>query len=252
MTGFLIDLDGVIYQNNQLIEGADKTVSWLQKLAIPYLFVTNTTSKPQAAILEKLRAMGIPVQKQALLTPPIAAAQYLSPNARVALFVPDTTAIDFADLTIVQKGAVDAIILGDLGNSWDFAKLNQAFTFLMENPTSQFIALGMTRYWRGPQGLQLDVGPFVSALAYATGREPVVMGKPATTFFKQALANLGESDAYMIGDDAQSDIGGAQAAGLKAIQVKTGKFTARDLESSQPDRLLDSFADLPKIWPDLA
>ena len=255
MKGFLIDLDGVVYQNQRLIPGAERTIAWLQTQQIPHLFVTNTSSKPRAAIVEKLAGMGIAVTEDRILAPPIAAADYLAKrtNGQPLLLVTPPTYADFAALTpasATQLAAVNAVVVGDLGQAWDFAQLNHAFQVLMANPTAELIALGMTRYWRTAQGLQLDVGPFVQALAYATGKTPVVMGKPSPVFFTQACQRLGlvPAQVSMIGDDAQSDVAAAQAVGMRGILVKTGKFQASDLQYTQPDFLLDSFADLPQLW----
>ncbi len=93
----------------------------------------------------------------------------------------------------------------------------------MNNPAAILLALGMTRYWRSAQGLQLDAEPFVSALAYATGRDPIVTGKPAVDFYAAAIKLLGQHDQiYMIGDDIRGDIAAAQKLALKAILVRTG------------------------------
>jgi phospholysine phosphohistidine inorganic pyrophosphate phosphatase len=97
----------------------------------------------------------------------------------------------------------------------------------------------------------LDVAPFIKALEHAADCEAVVMGKPAGEFFYAAVRKLGTapSDTVMIGDDIRGDVGGAQAAGLAGILVRTGKFRPRDLEGEiEPDAVLDSVADLPQWW----
>lgn len=251
MAGLLIDLDGVVYQNNQPIPGAKQTLQWLQENNIPHLFVTNTSSKPLAAIVEKLANMGIQANPENILAPPSAAAAYLQEKqlTRVMLLVATATYDDFSQLEICppESTSVDAVVVGDLGQEWTFSKLNQAFNVLMSQPLAELVALGMTRYWKTSQGLQLDVGPFVSALAYATDKEPVVIGKPSSAFFKLACTRLGlpAEQVFMIGDDAKSDVGGAQQAGIRSVLVKTGKFQASDLKTSTPDIVLESFADLP-------
>ena len=108
----------------------------------------------------------------------------------------------------------------------------------------------MTRYWKTAAGLQLDVGPMIKAFEYASDVEAVVTGKPATEFFQAGLSLLGEKEnAVMIGDDIRSDIEASQQAGLKAILVRTGKFSRSDLESGiTPDAVLDSIASLPEWW----
>jgi len=253
MQGVLIDLDGVVYQNDTLIPGADQAIAWLQRQAIPHVFLTNTTSRPKSALLAKLAGFGIRVAAESVLTPPSAAVAYLQEKHRsqVALFVPAATREDFASLT--ESGEPAAVVVGDLAAGWDFTTLNRAFNHLMANPEAELIALGMTRYWRSTEGLQLDVGAFAAALAFAAEREPVVMGKPSAEFFQQAAALLGlpPSDLCMVGDDIKADVNGAQACGIKGVLVKTGKYRQGDLALGNPDLVLPALADLPEAWPQL-
>ena len=76
------------------------------------------------------------------------------------------------------------------------------------------------------RGLSLDAGPFVAAIEYATGREAPVVGKPAQAFFELVLGDLGvePSEAAMVGDDVETDVGGAIDAGLAGVLVRTGKY----------------------------
>jgi HAD superfamily hydrolase (TIGR01450 family) len=109
----------------------------------------------------------------------------------------------------------------------------------------------MTRYWRTADGLRLDTGPFVKALEYATGREAIVLGKPAPAFFAAALERIGlaPEQVLMIGDDIRGDIGGARDAGIDGLLVRTGKYQDEDLgEAVRPRAVLDSIADLPRWW----
>src|SRR3712207_5356153 len=108
------------------------------------------------------------------------------------------------------------------------------------------IALQRNRYWRKENGLALDAGPFVAALEYASGQSATVVGKPEKGFFRLALEDLGleAHEVAMVGDDAEADVAGAQAAGLHGILVKTGKYHPE--AEGEPDLLLDSVASLPE------
>jgi ribonucleotide monophosphatase NagD (HAD superfamily) len=95
------------------------------------------------------------------------------------------------------------------------------------------------------------VAPFVAALEHATDRKALVFGKPAGAFFRAAAEKLRvpAGQIVMIGDDIQTDVAGAQQAGLKGVLVKTGKFRPSDLEGQvKPDAVLGSIADLPAWW----
>lgn len=253
--GLLLDLDGVLYQGEASIPGAADTLAWVREQRIPHLFLTNTTSRPRSALVDKLARMGIDITADRLLTPPVAAARWLQTqmDGRVALFVPEATRSEFEQLRLASAdaGQADAVVIGDLGEGWDYATLNRAFRLLMHTPPPALVALGMTRYWQAPDGLRLDAGAFVAALSHASGVEPVVLGKPAAPFFHTAcqLLDIEPADCVMIGDDIRGDIEGAQQAGLTAIQVRTGKFRPADLELGvTPDAVLESVAELPGWW----
>lgn len=260
----LIDLDGVVYRGEQPIAGAAEAIRWLGEHEVPHLFVTNTTSRPREALVEKLAGFGIEVGAGNIQAPPDAAAAWLRERGcrRLMLLVPEATRTAFADFEAVDEvsaeagdGSVDAVVVGDLGPEWTFERLNGAFRCLMREPAPHLIALGMTRYWRAPDGLRLDTAPFVMALAHASGVEPTVLGKPAQAFFDTALGRLGTtaSQAAMIGDDIRADVGGAQAAGLGGILVRTGKFREEDLGGDiEPDLIIGSIAELPDVWEDYA
>mgnify|MGYP006301893045 FL=1 len=255
MKAILFDMDGVLYVGDRPIEGATETLDWARYEGIPFRFVTNTTSKPREALVKKLAGMGIEAAVDEILTPPVAARQWLSAHdgGPVALFVPDATAAEFADLTQAQSAdePIAALVMGDLGEGWDFATYNRAFRWLKANPEAALVALGMTRFWQAEDGPKLDVGPFVRGLEYAIGREAVVLGKPSAAFFHSALETLGvdAAETVMIGDDIVGDIRGAQQAGLAALQVRSGKFHPDDLERGiTPDGMLDGIADLPTWW----
>jgi HAD superfamily hydrolase (TIGR01458 family) len=256
MKAILFDLDGVFYQGAEVIEGARETLAWVRGRSIPHLFVTNTSSRPRSAIAVKLGGMGITAARSELLTPPAAAADWLERRnvGPVALFVPKATRAEFERLEQLpahaQEGA-GAVVIGDLGSDWSYDRMNRAFRLLMADPETRLIALGMTRYWQAEDGLRLDAGAIATALAFASGRQPVVLGKPDPAFFAAALARLdtAAADTLMVGDDIVGDIQGAAAAGLKTALVRTGKFRDRDLARGiTPDHVIGSIADLPRVW----
>lgn len=249
----LLDLDGVVYVGDSPVPGAADVVDWLTQEGIPFRFLTNTSSRPRAAIAEKLTGLGIQASDDDILTPAVAAMSWLQHHSpgRPALFVPSATASEFAELDPLtddaEKGA-GAVVVGDLGDAWDFATVNRAFRLLMSEPKPTLIALGLTRYWRADDGLRLDAGAFVRALEYAAGTTAVVMGKPDQAFYETAVDGLGltADEVVMVGDDIRTDVEGAQRAGLTGVLVRTGKFAPADLDGEvAPDAVLDSISDLP-------
>lgn len=241
----VFDLDGVLYQEGAPIEGAVHTVEALREADVPFRFLTNTTSKSRGEVLEKLRGFGFPAEAEWIYSPPAAAGDLLrEQEASAYLLVQDRALPDFADVRRDEE-APDYVVMGDLGDGWTFKKLNRAFRFIQQG--AGLIALGMTRYWQSDGGLQLDVGPFVAALEYATGCKALVLGKPAQAFFDRIADGLAlpPEQIALVGDDIRTDVGAAMAAGFFGIQVRTGKFRPGDLDGDvTPDLVLDSVRDL--------
>ena len=101
--------------------------------------------------------------------------------------------------------------------------------------------------------MTLDLGPYVAALEYATGKEAVVVGKPARDFYALAAESLGVpvDQIAVVGDSVENDVAGAQAAGLAGVLVRTGVFQEGEAErlGIRPVAVLDSLAHIPE-WLD--
>jgi phospholysine phosphohistidine inorganic pyrophosphate phosphatase len=246
----LLDLSGVIYVQDEAVPGAPEALARLREAGIPIRLVTNTTMRPRRAILERLARLGIEADPSELLTPATLARRRCEEAGydSIALVVLDDLREDLEGLEESRAG-VDAVIVGDLGDRWDYAVLNRAFRLLMEG--AELIALQRNRYWETADGLSLDAGPFVAALEYAVGREAEVVGKPSPAFFELVLSDLGvkPSAAAMVGDDVEADIGGALEAGIAGILVRTGKYREEDVRTSgiEPTATVDSIADVPEL-----
>jgi HAD superfamily hydrolase (TIGR01458 family) len=256
LQGILFDLDGVIYNAEEPIAGAADALAWARRGRIPHLFVTNTTSRPRSSLVAKLARFGVEAREEQILTPAVAAVEWLRSQrpGELALLLKPEAQREFDSLPHLEADAETGaayVVVGDLGHDWTYAALNRAFRLLHNNPEAVLLALGMTRYWQAPDGISLDVAPFVAALEHATGRRAVVLGKPAQPFFHAAAGRLGLPPArtLIIGDDIAADVGGAQRAGLRGALVKSGKFRPTDLAGEvRPDVVLESIASLPDWW----
>lgn len=222
--GVLLDLGGVIYVGDQPLPGAVDAVGRLRDAGIAVRFLTNTTRTARRALREKLFDMGLAVFEEELFTPALAVRRVieergLSPHLLVASALRE----DFAGL--VRSGERQAVVVGDAGDGFTYKAMNAAYRLLEDG--ADFLALGNNRSFRDADGgLSLDAGAFVTALAFASRREPTVFGKPAPEFFRAGLSGLGcaPGEAVMIGDDVENDVAGAMAAGLAGILVRTGKY----------------------------
>ena len=249
--GLLLDLDGVFYVGDTLVEGALEAVRFLAEQGIPHRYVTNTTTRNLAQLVEKLHRLGLPIGGDEILSAPLAARDYLLAQGirRVRLVVRESLLPDFAALTRDETHP-EAVVIGDIGNAWNYDLLDSLFRNLVDG--ARLVALHRNRYWQTAEGLRLDIGAFVAALEYAARTQAVVMGKPSCDFFRTALEALGlpAAEVAMIGDDIESDVGGAQACGLHGVLVHTGKYRPELAARAgvTPDRELASIAELPRLF----
>jgi HAD superfamily hydrolase (TIGR01458 family) len=160
---------------------------------------------------------------------------------------------DLGDLELVGEGA-DAVLIGgadegeEAGRVFSYMNLARAFAELQAG--AELFCLHKNRWWQTSRGPLLDSGAFVAGLEYAAGVEATVLGKPSPRYFQSALEALdGEPTlAWMVGDDVDADIAGAQRYGMRTVLVRTGKFRPDDLErwGVSPDIVVNSIAELPE------
>jgi HAD superfamily hydrolase (TIGR01458 family) len=247
--GILLDIDGVLYVGDDPIDGAHEALGELRELGAGVRLVTNTTSRSRRQVCEHLGELGFDVTVEEVLTPAAMAVAYCDEREHesVELIVSDGLREDLAQFGDAASGeTVEAVILGDVGARFDSELLNHAFRLLMDG--AELVALQHNRYWRRADGMALDVGAYAAALEYATRREAVVVGKPAEAFFQAAIVDMGLENAVMVGDDVEADVGGAMAAGLPGILVRTGKYRQDALPPEvTPTAIADSIADVPAL-----
>lgn len=249
----IFDLDGTLYVDQTVVDGAVQVLSDLRQQGCLLRFMTNTTTKTQAQLYDNLRNLGFQVEAGELISAPEAARIYLRQRQeqlgqpiKVWPVVADNIKRDFAEFTIDPEQP-DYVVLGDIGNSWTLELINQLFNVIYAG--AQLIALHKNKFWQTQGALHVDIGLFVAGLEFVTGKTAAIMGKPAEDFFRQVLASagVGAVDALLVGDDIDTDVGGAQAIGITAALVQTGKYRQLYAEQSviKPDVLLASVAELP-------
>ena len=253
-SAFLLDLDGTLYTDAGPVPGSVEALAELRRRGVPFRFVTNTTRRSRRLLAERLAGYGFTAEPGEIITAVMAGVTLLAGRGarRVAAYVAPETVEDFDRFDLAGERP-EAVVVGDMGEAWDFATLNRAFHQLMDG--ADLLALQRDRYWLKGDALALDAGPFVAALEYATGKTAALCGKPSAAFYRAALASLPPAaaaaprDVVMVGDDLWGDVEGAQRAGLSAWMVRTGKFREDVVSASgiQPDRVIGSVAELPGL-----
>jgi HAD superfamily hydrolase (TIGR01458 family) len=251
MAAILLDVDGVLHVSGEPIAGAAAAVRRLRERGHRIRFVTNTTTRSRAQVVEHLRTMGIDLDEGELQTTGAVAARALAGKRVLALTMPGILD-DLDGLQLVGMN-VDAVLLGgadegeETGRVFSYLNLNRAFHELEAG--AELYCLHKNRWWQTADGARLDAGAFVAGLEYAADTEATVLGKPSYAYFAAALAALDADPSltWMVGDDIELDILGASDYGLRTVLVRTGKFRPDDVERSraQPDGIVSSIAQLP-------
>jgi HAD superfamily hydrolase (TIGR01458 family) len=251
MAAILLDVDGVLHVSGAPIPGATDAVRRLRSDGHRIRFVTNSTTMSRAELGNQLRAMGFGVDDDELQTTGGVAARVLAGKRVLALTMPGLLD-DLEGLQLIGMNA-DAVLVGgcdegeEPGRVFSYLNLNRAFLELQAG--AELYCLHKNRWWQTADGPKLDAGAFVAGLEYAADAEATVLGKPSPEYFAAALEAIDADPelAWMVGDDFEGDVIGAQRHGMHTVLVRTGKFRPDAVEEAgvQPDGIVSSIAHLP-------
>jgi HAD superfamily hydrolase (TIGR01458 family) len=251
MAAILLDIDGVLMVSGEPIAGAVAAVRQLREDGHRLRFVTNNTTRARATLAEELREIGIDLEDGELQTTAVAAAHALA-GKRVLALTMHAVVDDLHGIELVGEDA-QAVLIGGADETLEtnvvFSYTNLARAFHELEAGAELYCLHKNRWWQTRRGPLLDAGAFVAGLEYAADIEATVLGKPSPAYFAAAVEALDADPemAWMVGDDIESDIAGAQRFGLRTVLVRTGKFRPDTVErgSVMPEGIVSSVAQLP-------
>ncbi len=241
----------MLHVSGQAIPGAAEAVRRLRADGHRLRFVTNTTTRSRARLAEELRTAKIDVDDAEVQTTADAAVSALR-GRRVLALVMQALVGDLDGIELVGESA-DAVLVGGADETPEtnlvFSYMNLARAFAELELGARLYCLHKNRWWQTARGPLLDAGAFVAGLEYAADVEAVVIGKPSPAYFTAALEALDTDPelAWMVGDDLESDIAGAQALNMNTVLVRTGKFRPDAVEASRvrPNGIVSSIGQLP-------
>ncbi|MBE6973638.1 MAG: HAD-IIA family hydrolase [Ruminococcaceae bacterium] len=256
---FLFDMDGTLYLGERLYDFTIELLDTIKKAGKTYLFMTNNSSKSVEDYIKKLRGMGIECTREDFITSSQATAYYLHKHHEGnRLYVCGTESLK-EELrregfpVTEQLDEVDCVVMG-FDTELTFQKLHDVSYLLLTRPELPYIATNPDLVCPTEFGSVPDCGSVCIGIKNATGREPVVIGKPTPLMPQLAMERLGMSkeETCVIGDRIYTDVKSGQNAGVTGILVMSGETTPEVLELSEdkPDLILEDAGEILKILRD--
>lgn len=254
ISGVIMDMDGVLWRGDERLPGVELFFNLLHSRGLPFVLASNNSSKTPSDYVSKLAKMGISgVSERQIVTSGTATIDYLlnhyAAGSAVHILGGDglKSMIGAAGFTLADDANI--VVVGiDIHLTYD--KLKRASALIRAG--ADFIGTNADASLPLADGLAPGAGSILAALKTASGREPLVIGKPGKPMFEAALHTLGTAaeNTLMIGDRLDTDIYGAQQAGLRTAVVLTGVASRADVEtgSIQPDGVYDDLPALIAAW----
>jgi HAD superfamily hydrolase (TIGR01458 family) len=259
--GFLLDIEGTIVGDKryEAIGGAVEFIRRVRDAAVPLRLISNNTTDSRPALVDKLARAGFDFTIDEIHTCIGAAATHLRTAGARTCLVLGTSELErmfSAEGFVVREDSeVDAVIVG-LHTALTFADLVLACEAVSRHGAA-LIALHRNRIFEDARGRRCpSVGAIVEAIRYATQVEPVLIGKPSPTYFRQALDDMAVAAAsvMVVSDDPYSDLAGAKHLGMQAAFVLSGKYRDPAVietipEDQRPDVTVKAIGDLVAHLP---
>lgn len=237
--GWALDLDGVVWLDDDPIEGAAESVARLRAAGEEVVFCTNLSSRPVAEMEAKLARHGIPAEGD-VLTSAMAAARLVQPGERVLVCAGPGVieALERRGATPVRDGPADAVVVG-LHLDFDYGRLEAASTAVRGG--ARLIGTNADPTYPTPRGPIPGGGSILAAVATASGVDPEVAGKPHQPMADLVRERLGDGGT-VVGDRPDTDGALATRLGYRFVLVLSGSTAAEGAGSAGADVVADDLA----------
>ncbi len=247
----VLDADGVLLFAGKPLPQAVDALRRLHAAAIPYRVVTNFSSAHRRTLAAGFsRGSGLPVNPGQIITAASSAAAHTArryPGRPLLVLASADALLEWEgqrvltpDQTDAPDAGVAAVVIGDAGDDLSFRNLDLAFRAVRAG--AELVAMHRNPWWVTERGVTLDAGAVVAGLEYALGQRATVAGKPSRVVFREAVRSMAVEagkpalrarDVAMVGDDLETDVGGAHRAGLRGVLVLTGKTDAAAMAAAE-------------------
>ena len=241
-SGFICDMDGVVYHGNKALPGAAELVAWFKKQGKHYLFLTNASDKTPLELHMKLHRMGIDVEPEHFYTSALATARFLSSQK------PGCSAYIIGDHGLHNALYDEGITYNDVDHDFRFEHIKNAMNLVNEGAGLIATNSDITGPIEG--GFKPACKALVASIEVATGVNAYFVGKPNPLMMRTGLEILGvhSADSVMIGDRMDTDMVGGIEAGMETALVLSGVSTLETVAQYpfKPRVILNGVGDICK------
>ncbi|MBP2436100.1 HAD-IIA family hydrolase [Microbacterium amylolyticum] len=257
------DLDGVVYAGPGAIPHAVESLNRAEDEGRRLGYITNNASRTDAAVAQHLADLGLRTRAEDVVTSPQAASRLLAekvPAGSTILVVGGEGLVVELEKSgfVVTRSAEDnpaAVVQGfNPDVAWTHLA-EAAFALALPEDQGGIPWIATNTDWTIPRerGIAPGNGTLVSAVHTAVGRLATVAGKPEAPIFHAAVARFGAKKPLMLGDRLDTDIQGAQAAGVDSAIILTGidrpKHVLAALDHQRPTYILGDLRDMFEPYP---
>jgi 4-nitrophenyl phosphatase len=250
--GVVLDMDGVLWRSAEILPGVPDFFLFLRDRGIPFVLATNNSSRTAQEYVTRASSLGIPIDADHVVTSGQVTADELArsyPRGTPIYVIGSDSLIGLmvGSGYVIDPDHARVVVVGlDMKLTYD--RLQTAGRLILAG--AEFIGTNGDRTLPTPDGLAPGNGSILAAIQTMTERAPRLMGKPEPAMFHAALKRLKTLPEHtlMIGDRLDTDIAGAQRAGLRAALVLSGVSGAGDVGSIVPDAIYDDLAALFTAW----
>jgi NagD protein len=248
-SGFISDMDGVIYHGNRILPGVVEFINWMQREGKKFIFLTNSSERTPRELQQKLERLGINVDEDHFYTSAMATASFLSSQC------PCGSAYVIGDAGLT-KALYDVgfsmndinpeyVVVGET-RTYNYEKIEHAICLVLKGAK----LIGTNPDLTGPteRGIAPATRALVSPIELATGKQAYFIGKPNPLIMRNALKKLGcrREESIIIGDRMDTDIIAGIESEIDTILVLSGVTTRPDVEKFpyKPSYIFEGVSDI--------
>ncbi|MBO5954148.1 MAG: HAD family hydrolase [Oscillospiraceae bacterium] len=250
-TGFICDMDGVIYHGNKILDGVADFINWLIDNDKKFVFLTNSAEKTPHELSMKLQRMGLNVPAEHFYTSAMATAEFLNsqrPNCTAYVIGEAALTKALYDVGIYMNDVnPDYVVVGET-RTYSFEKLEKAIALV--NKGAKLIGTNPDVTGPTEHGIIPATGALIAPIEIATNKKAYFVGKPNPLMLRHGLQKLNchSNEIAFIGDRMDTDIIAGIESNVDTVLVLSGVTSMEDIDKFPytPKYILNGVGDLVK------